>query len=115
MMKMLSVTAALLLCLLLAGCERAILTSADELTANRWGTVTENSNRAELFFEEDTATFRVHSESFTLTVSGIYTADDEALLIHDDETHLDYRFNYLLHGDSIELTYGDGTLVLEKK
>ena len=104
-------------CVLLAlsACSRTVLSPSDELVMNRWGTVTENGNQIDLRFDEDVAALTAHSDSFSLTIRGIYDADDASLPITDEGTHLSYRFTYVLYGDRIELTYGGGTLSLGKK
>lgn len=118
-MKTLRITAVLItafcLALLLSGCARVIRSPADELSVNRWGAVTENGNRLELSFDEENAVFSAQNDSFTLEISGLYTLDAATLVINDRETHLDYRFAYTVHGDSVELTYGGETLLLDKK
>ena len=101
--------------LFLAGCSRAVTSPADELCMYRWENAFENGTRAQLELRDDSATLCVGNKSFSLTISGVYTADDHSLVIYDDTTHMDYAFDYLLHGDSVELTYRDGTLILRKK
>ena len=118
-MRVFRMTAALILAsifsLILAGCSRTIRSPADELCMNRWGTVTENGNRIDLAFDDDTAAFRAENDAFSLSISGVYSVDDTTLMINDSTTHLDYSFFYVLYGDRIELTYGDATLLLSKK
>ena len=106
---------ALILLMLTAGCTRQVRSPCDELQMNRWGTQTQNGNVLELTFDDRRAVFSAVNDSFALTVSGVFSADDTTLVIYDDATGMPFRFSYMLHGDGIELTYRDGTVLLNKK
>lgn len=112
--RVLLAAAAIALCMTLCGCTRIVRSPADELCMSRWGTETQNGNRAELTFDGQYACFSVVNQSFELRIEGDCFVDDTTLVISDEATQMNYRFTYLLHGDSVELTFGDGTLILEK-
>lgn len=105
----------LLICLLLCACSRVVRGPSDELCMYRWGSQLDNGNVIELIFDDDKAALSVRNDSFELNVSGIFFIDDENLIISDAATQMNYGFTYLLHGDSVELTYGGGTVILDKK
>lgn len=104
----------LLICMLLCSCSRAVRSPADELCMYSWSSVCDNGNRLSLSFDEDTAVFKAENDSYNVIVSGIYLLDDERLIISDVDTMMNYVFAYIVHGDCVELSFGDGTVTLDK-
>ena len=100
--------------LILSACSRSIRCPADELTMYRWEAVFDNENTVSLTFDDDTAVFSIDNPSFSVTISGTYFLDNSAFVISDTVTKANYPFDYQLHGDCVELTYGDGTIILNK-
>ena len=109
-----TVLAAILLCVTTSACTRMVNSPADELCLYRWGSTQENGNEATLSFEAYIARFSVSSEAFSLMIEGVYLIDDENLIISDTATSMNYGFGYRVHGDSVELSCGGGTIRLEK-
>lgn len=109
-----AVIALVLVSLFLSGCTRTIKGPSDELTLSSWGAELTNGNRVSLSFDEEQAEFSAHNDSFDLFVSGIYLIDHERLVISDTATKMNYAFCYHLHGDSVELTFDEGTIILNK-
>lgn len=108
--------AVIILCcgILLSGCTRSVRSACDELCMARWGARQENGNSLELFFDGSEAFFSAWNSVFNLSVNGVYTADDETFVIFDEVTQMPFHFSYLLHGDSLELTYRGSTVILDK-
>ena len=104
----------LMICLLLSSCSRAVRSPADELCMSSWNSELDNGNIISLIFNDDTAVFRAENQAFTLIISGIYIIDDDTLIISDTDTMMNYSFGYTVHGDCAELTWGGGTVRLDK-
>lgn len=104
----------LLICTLLCSCSRSVRSPSDELRMYAWSAELENGNRVSLQIDDDKARFTASNDAFTLTVSGAYLIDDELLVISDEATRMNYSFRYQVHGDSVELSCGDGTIILQK-
>ena len=100
--------------MILTSCTRTIRSASDELPMFQWEAQYDNGNHASLIIEDDIAEFCVDNDAFALNLSGDYLIDDDSLTIFDNTTQMSYHFGYLIHGDSVELTFGDGTIVLNK-
>ena len=103
-----------LICLSLSGCRRVIRGPRDELVMYSWGADMDNGNKVSLVFDGDKAAFRAENDAFTLEVGGVYLIDDESLIICDEATYMNHRFDYTVHGDCVDLSFGDGTITLDK-
>lgn len=108
------IASAVILCFVLNACTRTVRDSADELCLYRWESRLSNGNTVELSFDGDRAALTVQNDSFSLIISGIAVIGEDAFVISDEETLMNYSFPYLLHGDCVELSYGGGTITLEK-
>lgn len=104
----------ILLTLTLCGCQRNIESPSDEIVMYRWRSQLDSGNEVSLTFEGDNASFVTENEDFRLSVSGYCAMYDDRFIISDQKTRDNYTFSYQLFGDHIELTYGDGTIVLQK-
>lgn len=105
----------LLFSLFLFGCVRVIRDASDELTLNVWGKTLDGGVAVSLHFEDDNAVFSVVTDDGKeRTLSGLCVLDTEEFVILDEETENNYPFSYVVHGDSLELTYGGSTLLLDK-
>lgn len=104
----------LLLCVLLSSCVPAAETPADELRQFSWSVEAEDGKTASLRFEDTTATLTVESADLKLKISGLCVLTDERMMICDRATSVNYTFAYVLHGDSVELSYNGGTISLDK-
>lgn len=106
---------AILIGVLLCGCTRTIRDPADELTMFSWEAESENGSCVQLSFDDNTARFTAQNDTFVLSIDGVYLIDDTTIVISDAQTLMNYSFTYLVHGDSVDLTYGGGTITLDKK
>ena len=104
----------LLICAVLSSCSRAVRSPADELCMSSWRSELDNGNAVSLIFNDETAAFCAENDAFTLKISGIYVIDDDTLIISDAETKMNYSFGYTVHGDCAELSWGGGTVTLDK-
>lgn len=95
----------------LFGCTRVITDASDELVMNAWGKSFDNGAEVSLMFDDDKATFSYHNGDIEAEISGVYVVSCDAFTICDDEN---YTFSYILHGDSLELSYNNSTIILEK-
>ena len=100
--------------LTLASCSRTVRSPKDELTMFIWRSELDSANTVELSFRDDRASFSMRNESFIMTLGGHCIVDDTTFVICDDETRENYSFSYILRGDSVELSYNGGTIVLDK-
>lgn len=111
-MKLLAIIFAL--SLMLAGCAEVINSPRDEIRQYGWVGEYENGNRAELYFDDGSAEFSVKNPDFSLKISGLCSLTDDSFVILNDKDYVSYEFEYVLHGDSIELAYHGDAIVLEK-
>ena len=80
----------------------------------QWRSESDNENNVTLSFADDNASFTAENDSFTLSVSGYCAVYDDHFIISDTRAKDNYTFRYHLYGDHIDLTYGDGTITLQK-
>ena len=102
-------------CFLLCSCTRVVRSEKDEITMFSWYSELDNGNKLSLSFGEDEALFNAENDGFSMEISGYYLIDDERFVIFDEDTKMDYTFIYKLHGDRVELSFGDGTITLDKR
>ncbi|MEE1056318.1 MAG: hypothetical protein UH239_03625 [Acutalibacteraceae bacterium] len=100
---------------LMFGCTtRQIITTADELTINKWSSSDKFNKEISLEFSENNATLSFKTENFSGKISGLAIIDDKTITINDKTLNQDFSFEYELFGDKINLKYKDNMLELEK-
>ena len=100
---------------LLGGCTtRQIVTTADELTINKWSSSDKFNKEISLEFNGNNATLSFKTENFSGKISGLAIIDDKTIIINDTNLNQDFFFEYELFGDKINLKYKDNTLELKK-
>ncbi len=105
----------LFVCLLLCSCSRAITSSADELTAHSWQAQLDNGNTITLSFDMDNATLALaYADDTEVNIEGLCELSDTSFVIHDSDTFSSYKFDYIVHFDSVDITYGNTTVSLNK-
>lgn len=109
------ITAVMLLCLILSGCARVIDSEKDEIRLSKWEGAYENGKTVALRFEDSSAFFSVRGKDIALDIEGLCSLTDDSFMIFDEKSGLSYRFDYILHGDRIELSYRGDSIELEKK
>ena len=109
-----AVMIAVSLALCLSSCCRVVRGPAVEITMFSWYCEQDNGNTLKLSFHDNKADFFANNSDFSLSLSGTCMIDNSSFVICDEETGFSFPFTYVLHGDSLELTFGDGTLTLDK-
>lgn len=104
----------LLFALFLYGCARVIRDASDELVTHSWRSLSESGAEVSLSFDSDTAEFTVSNGDVNCVLRGIYTASPDCITICDENSGDNYTFEYILHGDRIELSYNNSMIILEK-
>ena len=100
---------------LMCGCTtRQIITTADELTINKWSSSDKFNKEISLEFSDNNATLSFKTENFSGKISGLAIIDDKTITINDTTLNQDFSFEYELFGDKINLKYKDNMLELEK-
>lgn len=113
--KTFSLCLALSVCLLLCSCSRCVINSGDELTLNTWQTQFDNGNVVSLSFDADNATFSLtYSDKTKVELCGLCELSNTSFVIHDNDTLSEYKFDYIVHFDSVDITYADTTVSLNK-
>ena len=102
-------------CLMLGGCTKVVAGQRDEIRLYDWETTMENGNKATLSFYDGEAAFTAENSDFSLDITGICSLTDDSLVIINEEDDVSYRFDYVLHGDCVELSYEGAAVTLEKK
>ena len=103
------------LSLLLSGCTETVHGPRDEIRQFDWEAKMDNGNVAELSFCDSEAAFTVQNSDYVIDVMGLCSLTDDSIVIISDEDDVSYRFDYELHGDSVDLSYGGDKITLEKK
>ena len=79
-----------------------------------WRSELESGKTVTLSFTDTDAELTAHGEDFDLRVSGDCFIDDGSFVICDSATSMNYSFDFILHGDSVELSYDGGSIILDK-
>lgn len=108
------VTLICLQCAFLVSCVRVIDDCSDELILHRWEKEFDTGVIMELYFEGDNAVLRCTSGEESAVLRGLCVLDTSGFVICDDKTKQNYMFTYTVHGDLLELTYDNATIVLDK-
>ncbi|MBQ6152406.1 MAG: hypothetical protein IJJ15_01510 [Ruminococcus sp.] len=98
----------------LYGCTRIISVASDELVMFSWRSASDRGAEVSLSFDEDNAVFSYTYNDVNCTVEGIYVASCDSFTICDDNSGTNYTFEYILHGDRLELSYNNSLIILEK-
>ena len=100
-------------CFLLGGCcPRGY---GSEMTACRWRGELKGGGEAELSFDGESACLTLKNGGEQARISGRYIADEEELVIFDEEVGQNYGFEYKVSKTALELRRGEGLLRLEKE
>lgn len=100
--------------LLMYGCTRVIRDASDELVMYSWSTVLEGGAEVSLTFEDEDAAFSVKNGENSSTVKGYCVLSSDQFVIIDEKTEESYTFDYILRGDSVELSYQNSLIILER-
>lgn len=102
--------------LLLCGCTQVVNSPADELKASNWQGVYDNGTQAGLEFGADhnaVLTLKTN-DGKTVVISGGCIVNDETFMITDPKMGEGFTAGYKLHGDSVEITYHNNVVKLNK-
>lgn len=114
-MKIVFATMLVIIVLVLSGCSKVVMNSADELTMYMWGAQLENGNEISLKFDDDNATLSlILFDDEKVIINGLCELSDTAFVIHDEKTKTPYAFSYIVHFDRVEIIYGENTVSLYK-
>lgn len=106
----------LLFMLSMCSCTRTMVEKKeDELKANRWQGKGDYMTVVDLSFSGDNATLKIESGGGAKTnISGLCIVDEEKIILTDKELNENFKFNYNLNRDKVELEYNGKKLVLSK-
>ncbi|MBQ3416599.1 MAG: hypothetical protein IJH32_02030 [Ruminococcus sp.] len=110
----LSVVCFIVLSVFLYGCTRVIRDASDELVMHSWSVALDGGAEVSLLFDGDNAEFSVTSGDTSSVIKGYCVLSADRFMIIDDETGEQFVFDYILHGDRIELTHNNSLIILEK-
>lgn len=100
--------------LLLGGCMKDTSGYMEELKSHTWQSQFAGGVSVSLSFSEDTASLFIENAGESAQICGKYVLDDHQLVIFVPEISQNYGFSYIPCGDSLELRYGDETVILDK-
>ncbi len=113
--KLILLSLVLSVCLVLCSCARVVTNNGDELIANSWQTKLDNGNIIKLSFDMDNATLALtYTNDTEVKLHGLCELSGTSFVIHDSDTFSTYKFDYLVHYDRVDITYGDATVSLNK-
>ena len=101
-----------LFCVLMifCGCSKSASGESFELTSRRWSAKLEGGGEASLSFDGDNAEFALKNGVEQDVIKGKYVADESALVIFDGAMCQNYHFDYVPHGDMLEISCNGGTI-----
>ena len=99
----------------LCGCTQSTSGSVEELCNYSWSKTLDGGAEVRLSFDGDSAALTVDSAGESIEISGKCVIDDSNIVIFVPSLSLNYGFEYLPKGDELDLTYGGGTITLEKE
>lgn len=107
----------LLISVLLCGCSQVVATSADELKANKWFGELKNGTQVSLSFEYTSALLciKTNADEGISKISGGCLVTDHDFIITDSSIGQIIHIDYKLNGDSVDLTYNNNTVKLNKQ
>ena len=100
---------------LLCGCMRSTSGRIDELREHEWRAQFEGGATVSLSFEEDEATLVLENAGELAEISGKCLIDNEQFVIFVPELGQNYGFQYVPQGKTLELRYGEKTIVLKRE
>lgn len=100
----------------ISGCTQTVSSPSDELIMSSWSLNDDKGNDIKLTFSDDSAAFSVNcdNKSTSVNISGFCELSQDSFVIHDNATGVVFAFRYKLHFDSIDLSYDNGTVRLNK-
>lgn len=118
-MKKTLVIIALIVLLLLCGCTQNAPSYKTELINSAWKVKAEGGAEAVLEFSGEaddlSAEFTITNADKTVKISGNCLADEQSFVIFDGSVMQNYAFDYLPKGDTLDLTYNNKTITLQKQ
>ena len=106
-----------LFCVMMTLCGCSASGESGELISRNWSAKLEGGGEASLRFDGEYAEFALKNGGEQDVIKGKYVADDSALVIFDGAMCQNYHFDYVPHGDMLEISYNGGTIKMfaEKK
>lgn len=110
MKRFILILIAAIVMLAFSACRRVVVTSVDELTSKSWCAETLSGMKAQLIFDENTATLRIIGEE-EISLSGRLSADPERFYITSVDNFKTYTFSYQVFYDKVKVIYNGAELV----
>ena len=79
-----------------------------------WSNSFENGADVTLSFTQTNGFLDIESGDGSLRIGGLCMLTDDAMLIFDDNSGMNYSFGYHLYGDRVELSRDGNVLTLKK-
>lgn len=100
----------------MSSCGQKVINSlSDELRYNKWTYQNELSGiSASLTFENENAAFTINNENESCIISGICIANDDSIVIIDNDKKKEYKFDYSLKGENVVLIYNGNEICFTK-
>ena len=100
---------------LFCGCTRSTSGRIDELRKHTWSAQFEGGATVSLSFEEDEASLMLENAGELAEISGKCQIDNEQFVVFVPASGQNYGFRYMPRGKTLELRYGDNTIVLNRE
>lgn len=100
---------------LFGGCSQTASGSVAELTESVWTAQLRGGGSVCLWFDGDRAAFALENGGDREVIAGRYLADNAGFVIFDRDSKRNYGFTYVPKGDTLELRYDGGTLILKQE
>ncbi len=118
-MKKLLFSAVIISLLMLCGCTQNAPSPQNELISSNWTASLDGGGELSLEFSGEpgdlSAEFNLKNAGKDITISGDCLVDSTSIVIFDSSVSQNYAFDYTPKGDTLEITYNNSTLTMQKQ
>ncbi len=113
-MKKIALTCMLGICLFFCSCTKDTTGYSNELVSFTWEKTLKGGAEVKLEFTSDIANLSITNGDLKTQIKGKYIADEQRFVIFVPEISQNYGFEYIPKGKTLELRFGDNTIILDK-
>lgn len=104
----------LIICIMFCSCTQNTSGYSYELTSSKWKSTLEGGAEVSLSFDNEIASLSIKNSDKSTQIKGKFIADEETFVIFVPEICQNYGFSYAPKGNTLDITYNDNTISLEK-
>ncbi len=104
----------LIVCIMFCSCTQNTSGYSYELTSSKWHKTLDGGAEVSLAFDDDIANLSIKNADKSTQIKGKFLADEKTFVIFVPELFQNYSFNYKPKGNTLEISYNDNIISLEK-